>query len=129
MVPSQSPKKVTMKVARQMQTQQRVQQQAMHLAQTRVFLPSMLAGIPKPFETTKKSLAAGNDEWECLNREARAAQALFMHTGRMGETQMVLMQPAQATEIAEPPMPWIQLEELHLRNAGVALKDQLISQP
>ncbi len=70
----------------------------------------------------------GTDEWECLNREARAAQALFMHTGRMGETQMVLTLPAQVTGIAQLLMPRIQLEELHLRNAGVALKDQAMAQ-
>ncbi len=65
--PSQSPKKVTSKVAHQMQMQQKVQQQAMHLVQTRVFLPSAPMGILKPYKTSK-SLAAGTDEWEHLNR-------------------------------------------------------------
>ncbi len=128
MAPSQSPKKVATKVAHQMQTQQRVQQQAMHLAQMRVFLPSVPMGTPKLYETSKKSLATGTDERECLNWEARAAQVLFMHTRRMGKTQMVLVQPAQATGIVEPPVPWIQLEELRLRNASVTLKDQVRAQ-
>ncbi len=118
-VPSQSLKKVAPKMARQVQMQQRVQQQAMHPAQTHVFLPSALAGTLKPLETTKKSLAVSNDEQERLNQEARAAQALFTHYGRLGETQAVLTQPAWVTRIVEPPMPWIQPEELHLRKAGV----------
>ncbi len=126
--PSQSPKKVATKVACQIQMQQRVQQQAMHLAQTRIFLLSAPMGTPKLYETSKKSLAGGTDEWERLNREARATQALFTHTGKMGETQMVLTQPAQATRIVEPPMPRIQPEELRLRNASVALKDQARAQ-
>ncbi len=50
----------------------------------RIFLPSEPAGTPKPFETTKMSLAAGNDERECLNQEVRAAQVLFMHYGQLG---------------------------------------------
>ncbi len=36
---------------------------------------------------------------------------LFTHTGRMGKTQTVLMQPVQVTRIVELPIPWIQLEE------------------
>ncbi len=111
-----------------MQMQQKVQQQTMHPMQTCIFLPSAPMGVPEPYETSKKSLTAGTDEWECLNREVRAAQALFMHTGRMGKTQMVLMQPVQATGIAELLMLRSQPEELHLRNAGVALKDQVMAQ-
>ncbi len=127
-MPSQLPKKVALKMACRIQMQQRVQQQAMHPAQMCIFLLSAPAGTPKPFETSKKSLAAGNDEWEHLNQEARAAQVLFTHVGRLGETQVVLTQPAWATGIVEPPMPRIQPEELHLRNAGVALKDQAMAQ-
>ncbi len=41
---------------------------------------------------------------------------------------MVLMQPAQATGIVKLPVPWIQLEELCLRNARVPLKDQAQAQ-
>ncbi len=51
-----------------------------------------------------------------------------MHMGTMGQMQMVLMQPAQATGIAEPLVPWILPSELHLKNAGVALKDQVMAQ-
>ncbi len=70
-----------------------------------IFLPLALMGVPKPNEMSQKSLNAGSQEWEHLSREARAAQALCMHIGRMGETQMVLTQPAQATRIVEPPVP------------------------
>ncbi len=97
-----------MRIACQMQMQQKVQQEAMHPMQMHIFLPSTLMGVPKPYETSKKSLTAGTEEWEHLNQEARAAQALFMHTGRMGETQMVLTQPGQATGITELPVPQIQ---------------------
>ncbi len=92
-MPSQSLKKVALKMARQIQTQQRVQQQALQPTQMRIFLPAAPAGTLKPFEITKKSLAMGNDEWEHLNQEARAAQALFMHYGQLGMTQTVLTQP------------------------------------
>ncbi len=94
MAPSQSPKKTTLKVACQIQVQQRIQQQALQLTLACIFLPSALPGTPKPFEMTKMSLAVDNDEWEHLNQEARAAQALFMHYGQLGKTQVVLMQPA-----------------------------------
>ncbi len=43
-------------------------------------------------------------------------------------TQTVLTQPAQVTGIVQPTMPLIQLEELHLRNAEIALKDQAQTQ-
>ncbi len=115
-------------MAHQMQTQQRIQQQALQLVPVHVFLPSVPAGTPKPFEMTKKSLAVGIDEREHLSQETRAAQALFMQYGQLGMAQAVLTQPAQATGIAEPPMLWTQLEELHLKNAGVSLKEQAMAQ-
>ncbi len=51
-----------------------------------------------------------------------------MHMGTMGQQQTVLMQPAQVTGIAELLVPWIQLAELQLKNAGVTLKDQAMAQ-
>ncbi len=98
---SKSPEKVAPKMACQMQ----VQQQVGHPMPTCVFLPSAPMGIPKLYETSQKGLNAGIQEQQHLSREARAAQALYTHTGRMGQTQMVLTQPAQATRIAEPPVP------------------------
>ncbi len=126
--PSQSLKKVATKAAHQIQAQQRIQQQALQPAPVRVFLLSAPAGTPKPFEMTKKSLAAGIDEWEHLNQETRAAQALFTQYGQLGMAQAVLMQPVQVTGIVEPPMPWIRPDELRLRNAGVSLKEQAMAQ-
>ncbi len=38
------------------------------------------------------------------------------------------MQPAQPTGIAELLVPWIQADELCVRNAGVSLKDQTMAQ-
>ncbi len=70
----------------------------------------------------------GNNEWEWLNQETRAGQALFTESGLMGTTRVVLMQPAQLTGIAKPLMPWIQVDELHLRNAGVSLREQAMAQ-
>ncbi len=102
---SQSPKK-TAKVVQQIQVQQRIQQQALQPAPGRVILPSALAGAPRPFKTTKRSLAAGSDEREHLNREMRASQALFTEHGRIvGMTRAVLTQPAQPSGIAEPLVP------------------------
>ncbi len=75
-----------MNMAHQMQTQQKVQQQVGHPMQTCAFLQSAPMGVPKPYETSKKSLTVGTEEQEHLSREARAAEALFTHTGRMGET-------------------------------------------
>ncbi len=126
--PSKSPKKVAMKMVCQMQMQQQVQQQAGHPMLMCVFLPSASMGVLKPYKTSQKSLNAGSQEWEHLSREVRAVQALYTYTGRMGETQMVLMQPAQATGIAELPVPQILPSELRLKNAGVALKDQAMAQ-
>ncbi len=94
----------------------------------RVFLPSAPMGVLKLYETSQKSLNVGSQERKHLSREARAAQALYMHTRRMGQTQMVLTQPAQATGIAEPPVPQILPLELRLKNAGVVLKDQAMAQ-
>ncbi len=95
---------------------------------TCIFLPSAPMGVPKLYETSQKSLNAGSQKREHLSREARAAQALYTHTGRMGQTQTVLMQPAQASGIDEQPVPQILPSELHLKNAGVALKDQAMDQ-
>ncbi len=94
-VPSQSPKKADAKVMRQVQVQHRLSQQALQLAPACVFLPSALVGAPRPFEMTKKSVAMGNDEWEHLDRETRASQALFTQFGSItGTTRVVLMQLA-----------------------------------
>ncbi len=75
--PSQSPKKTAAKVACQVQIQQRVQQQALQPSPAHIFLPPAPVGNPRPFETTKRSLAVGNEEQEHLNQETRAGQALF----------------------------------------------------
>ncbi len=40
----------------------------------------------------------------------------------------MLTQPAQPTGIAEPLVPRIQGDELHVRNAGVSLSDQVKDQ-
>ncbi len=94
-VPSQSPKKADAKVARQVQVQHRLSQQALQLAPACIFLPSALVGAPRPFEMTKKSVAMGNDEWERLDWETRASQALFTQLdGIAGTTRAVLMQLA-----------------------------------
>ncbi len=81
MAQSQLLKKVAPKVARQVQAQQRIQQQALQPTPACIFLLSVLAGTPKPFEMTKKSLAVGVDERKHLNQETRAAQALFTEYG------------------------------------------------
>ncbi len=126
--PSQSPKKTALKEAHQIQVQQRIQQQALQPAPAHVSLLSALAGTPKSFETTKKSLAAGNDEWEHLNQEMRAGQALFTEYGLLGTSRAMLTQPAQPTGIAELLVPWIRADELHLRNAGVSLREHAMAQ-
>ncbi len=125
--PSKSPKKVDTKMARQMQMQQQVQQQARHLVLTYVYLPSALVGM-KHYQTSKKNINALSQEQEHLGREARAAQVLYTSTGVLGQPQMVLTQPTQVSGIIELPVPWIQLSELCLRNAGTMLKDQVMAQ-
>ncbi len=90
------------KVARQIQAQQRIQQQALQLSPVCIFLPSALAGTPKSFKTTKKSLAVGTDEQEHLNQEMRAGQVLFTEYGLLGMSWAVLMQPAQPTGTTVP---------------------------
>ncbi len=111
-------------MAHQIQTQQKLQQQALQPTPAHIFLPSAPAGAPKSFEMTKRSVAAGNDERERLNQEMRAGQALFTeYGGVLGMTRAVLMQPAQLTGITEPLVPRIQADELRVRNAGVSLSE------
>ncbi len=82
-------------------------------------------GARRAFKTTKKSVALGNDERECLNQETRASQVLFtQYSGIAGTTRAVLVQPAQPYGISKPNVPWIQEEELRVCNAGVHLRDQ-----
>ncbi len=82
-------------------------------------------GAPRSFEMTRKSVALGNDEWERLDWEARASQALFTQFGEItGPTQVVLMQPAHLSGIDEPKVPRIQEDELCVRNAGINLRNQ-----
>ncbi len=94
----------------------------------RVYLPLALMGSPKLYQMSHKSLTVLGQEWEHLGQEMRAAQAPYTHTGTMGQMQTVLMQPTQATRIIELPVPWIQLSELHLKDTGVMLKDQVMAQ-
>ncbi len=93
-----------------------------------VHLPLPLVGSPRLYQTSKKILTTLSQERDHLGREMRAAQALYMHMGTTGQQQTVLMQPTQETRIAELPVPWIQPLELHLKNAGVALKDLAMAQ-
>ncbi len=79
--PSQSLKKTATKVARQIQVQQRIQQQALQLAPMHIFLPSTPAGAPRPYEMTKRSVAVGNDEWEHLNQKMRVVHQAQWNTG------------------------------------------------
>ncbi len=101
-------------MACQIQIQQKIQQQVLQLPPACNFLPSAPAGNLRPFEMTKKSLTAGNEEQERLNQETRAGQALFTEEGWMGMTRVVLTLPAQLTGIAEPLVPRIQGDELRL---------------
>ncbi len=92
---SPSPKKTKAKVARRVQVQHQLSQQALQPAPMRIFLPSAPMGAPQSFEMTKRSVALGNDEQECLDREARSSWALFTQFGGiMGTTRAVLTQPA-----------------------------------
>ncbi len=100
------------------QMQQQVQQQAGHLMPMCIYLPSAPVGGMKLYQTSKKSLEALSQEREHLGRETRAAQALYTSTGLLAQQQMVLMQPVQASGIAELPALQIQPSELCLRNAG-----------
>ncbi len=69
-------------------------------------MPSAPAVVPRPFETTKRSLTAGHDEQEWLNWEMRAGQALFTeYGGVMGMMWVVLMQPMQLSGVAKPLVP------------------------
>ncbi len=124
-VSSQLPKKTPSKVVWQLQVQHHLSQQDLQPAPAHVYLPSAPMGALRSFETTKKSLALGSDEWECLNREVRAGEALYtQHGGIAGTSRAVLQQPAQPSGNDEPKVPQIQEDELCLRNAGVNLWDQ-----
>ncbi len=89
-------KKVEAKMAHQMQ-------QAGHLMLVHIYLPSALVGGTKLYQMSKKSLESLSQEWERLGRETRAAQVLYASMGLLGQQQMVLMQPTQASGIAELP--------------------------
>ncbi len=67
-------------------------------------------------------------EHDHLGREARAAKDLYTVTGEMGQKLPVPMQPVQASGIAAQAVPWIQPQEMHLKNAGTRLKDQVLAQ-
>ncbi len=82
----------------------------------------------KHYQTSKKNLDLLSQDRDHLGRKTRSAQALYTTMGMHGQQQMVLMQPTQATGIAEPPIPWILPSELCLRNAGTTLKDQAMAQ-
>ncbi len=122
---SQSPKKVDAKVARQVQVQHRLSQQALQPALACIFLLSAPVGAPRPFEMTKRSVAMGNNKRERLSQETSDGQALFTQFGGIaGMTRAVLMQPAQPSGVNEPQVLQIQEDELRVCNAGVSLSDQ-----
>ncbi len=124
-VPSQSPKKTDAKVTRQIQVQYQLSQQDLQPAPARVCLPSAPMGAPRSFETTKRRLALGSNEWERLDREVRSSQELFtQYGGIVGTTRVVLAQPAQPSGVNEPRVPQLQEDELRMHNAGVNLHDQ-----
>ncbi len=119
---SQSPKKTLSKVARQLQVQYQLSQGDLQLAPACVYLPSAPMGAPRSFETTKRSLALGNDERECLDRETRAGEVLYTQYGGIpGTMRAVLQQPARPTGNNEPRVPRIQDDELCVCNAGANL--------
>ncbi len=82
----------------------------------------------KHYQMLKKNLDSFSQEQDRLSRETRAAKALYTTTGAHGQQMMVLTQPTQASRIAAPAVPWIQLSELHLKNDGTMLKDQAMAQ-
>ncbi len=120
---SQSPKKVAAKVACWLTVQQLQGQ----LPPAQVYLPSAPSGM-KYYQTLHKSVTSLGQEWDHLSREARAAEELYTTTGPLGQRMSMLMQLAQASRIAALPVPQIQLQELHLKNAGTALRDQAMAQ-
>ncbi len=121
--PSQSPKKVAAKVAHRLSVQQLQGQ----LQPGRVYLPSAPSSM-KYCQTSNKSVTSLGQERDRLGREVRAAEVLYTATGPEGQRLSVLMQPAQASGIAALPVPQIQPQELHLRNAGATLRDQAMVQ-
>ncbi len=82
----------------------------------------------KYYQTSHKSVTSLGQEWDCLGREVRAAKALYTATGPLGQQMPMLMQLAQPFRIATPPVPRIQPQELHLKNARTALRDQAMVQ-
>ncbi len=86
-------------------------------------------GAPRPFEMTKRSVAAGSNEWERLEWENRAGQELFTQSsGISGMTRVVLMQLAQLLGINESVVPRFQEDELQVHHAGTSLTDQARAQ-
>ncbi len=107
--------------------QMMVQQQAGHPMLSWVYLPSAPTGV-KHYQTSMKNIDSLSQEWDHLGREARAAQVLYTTTGMHGQETSFLMQPAHASGITAPVVPWIQLQELCLKNAGTTLMDQALAQ-
>ncbi len=121
--PSKSPKKVEPKMVHQMM----VQHQARQPMPSRVYLPSALTGVMH-YQTLKKNIDSLSQEWDHLDGEARATQALYTATGAHGQQMSVLVQPAQTSGIAAPAVLQVQPQELHLKNARTMLKDQALAQ-
>ncbi|MCP4545596.1 MAG: hypothetical protein GY835_03890, partial [bacterium] len=116
-------------MARQLQVQYQLSQQDLQPAPAHIYLPSALMGALRAFQTTKRSLALGNDQWARLDRETRAGEVLYMQHGEVpGTTWAVLQQPVQPTGNNEPRVPRIQDDELRVRNAGANLRDQARAQ-
>ncbi len=63
------------------------------------------------------------------DREAGASAALYIVMGTQGQKLPALLQPVQASEMdTHEEVPRIQLEELHLKNAGWRIRDQALAQ-
>ncbi|MCP4545484.1 MAG: hypothetical protein GY835_03325 [bacterium] len=122
--------KTPVKVARQVHIQYQISQQDLQPPPSRVFLPSAPMGAPRAFQTGKQSLAMGAAERERLDSEARASADRYLHKGELeGTTMPLLQQPARPTgRNDEPLVPRIRADQLHVRNAGVPLRQQALVQ-
>ncbi len=120
---SQSPKKVAAKVVHWLLVQQLQGQPPLAW----VYLPSTPSRV-KYYQTSNKSIMSLSQERDCLGREVRAAEVLYTATGPLCQQMSMLMQPVQASRIAAPPVPQIQPQELCLKNARTALRDQVMAQ-
>ncbi|MCP4550432.1 MAG: hypothetical protein GY835_28570, partial [bacterium] len=112
------------KVARQIHIQYQISQQDLQPPLTHVFLPSAPMGALRAFQTGKQSLAMGTAERERLDSEARASADRYLRQGELeGTTMPLLQQPARPTGRSDEPLvPRIRPDQLHVRNAGIPLR-------